>query len=481
MRRFTILAAIGVVCGWQPASALQCPDGAPPPCQGVRPPPPVVIILPFENRSTDSSDRFVATTLRDELVSELGATRSVRVLDRAGRPAAGSFTVDGSVSRAGTALAFRVRLLRTRSAEVIWSVRLDRRTIDPDLPWAISRGILEALGLPAVRGRARPVNQAAYEAFLAGQYYRPRRTEAAATRAIAAFEQAIALDSGFAAAWSGLANAWISAHAWGFAASQENALARALEASERATRLDSNDANIWFTRAIVARALDPTSRSAVLRATRNAIRADSNHAGAWQHLGSVWNDLGRPDSAIGPLRRATALEPLSAILLAIRSQHHYWTREFDSAAAYGDSAVSVDPALPYGHETAGFAALAQGRAAAARGHFQASRRLASGTEVVRSLEGLALVAAFTGDTATAGGLAVEAERAAAGTRLPPHTALSIAGAWLAAGDTARALTWLERYDPRGDLHFQLHLNRDVVFDVLRGVPRFERLLVAVRM
>ena len=58
-----------------------------------------------------------------------------------------------------------------------------------------------------------------------------------------------------------------------------------------------------------------------------------------------------------------------------------------------------------------------------------------------------------------------------------HDAPYIAAGYATLGDTARALRMLERYDPRGDMHFQLHLHCDAGLDPLRGLTRFKALLV----
>jgi hypothetical protein len=55
-----------------------------------------------------------------------------------------------------------------------------------------------------------------------------------------------------------------------------------------------------------------------------------------------------------------------------------------------------------------------------------------------------------------------------------HGAIFIAWGYAALGDHARALDWLERFQPTGHLHFQRHL-LDGPFDPLRNEPRFRRL------
>jgi len=57
-----------------------------------------------------------------------------------------------------------------------------------------------------------------------------------------------------------------------------------------------------------------------------------------------------------------------------------------------------------------------------------------------------------------------------------HDAAYLAWAYAQTGQPNRALTVLERFDPRFDAHFQLHVQFDPMLDPLRQEPRFRRLL-----
>jgi hypothetical protein len=65
-------------------------------------------------------------------------------------------------------------------------------------------------------------------------------------------------------------------------------------------------------------------------------------------------------------------------------------------------------------------------------------------------------------------LALEAERLVDSASLTKHEAAYLGEAFSAAGDTARAVHWMAAFQPRGDLHFQLHLHRDPALAWIRG-------------
>ena len=258
----------------------------------------------------------------------------------------------------------------------------------------------------------------------------------------------------------------------------ESLVARQLEASDRAMELDSLNPESWLVRADVSQSVDPTTRTAVLTALRRALALDPRSGEAWWRLGVALEEIGDREGAVKSLRRATTLAPGEGHYAAFLSNHFYWWREFDSAEAWGDSAVVVGPTLPYAREVAGAAALALGHRDAAEADYEAARRLDNGPSVVRALEGLAEVAAQSGDTPSALALIARAEPLVDSTAPAVHSAIALASAYATVNQDARAFQWLERYQPRRDLHFQLHLRRDLRLDPLRGQVRFQRLLSA---
>jgi len=307
-----------------------------------------------------------------------------------------------------------------------------------------------------------------------------QRTQEGISSAVQLYSSAIARDSGYAPAWNGLARAYVFANGWGFSipgVPNDSLLTQALRATDRAFVADSGLANTWVTRAVVMRQVSPTSRVEVFRAVHRALGIDSLNADAWHAYAGALVDSDSLDKAIDAWRRAVSLRPSFVEAVAFLSLGHLWAGRYDSATAWGDSAIALNPTTIMGHHAAGFAALARGDAARAEREFAEAERLGGGTEHVSSLAGLAMSRAAEGDRQGARRLLLAAEAPAAASGIyPAHSVVWVAEAWGALGERDRAFALLHRFVEPRDLHFQLHLRHDPGMSPLRGDPRFAALL-----
>jgi TolB-like protein/Flp pilus assembly protein TadD len=408
-----VVAALGLAAG---SLRAQCPDGSPPPCRVARAVP-VVVVLPFENRSRDTADTYLAATVGEDLAAALQRSRGVRLLSpRASRQGA-NYVVGGSIDRTGGAVRVTATLERAPGGQIVWTGSLDAPIARSDETVNRLRStLLSRIGVRAPAATAPPaarsVDPVAQDLYLRGRYYSNRRTEAGLARGVALLREAVGRDSTFALGWAALARALHTAALWrlpipGIAASE--VIDRELEAAERALLNDSTSADIWLARAWAAQDVDPGTRTAAIRAERRALAIDSLNADAWSDLGLTLLEAGDTVGALGAARRGVALSPADPRLLTEVALYFYFHRQYDSARVWSDSIIATDPTFLSGRRMRGSVALAQGDLREAEAQFGAARTIGPGPERIWALGGLACVASQRGDTTAARALLSDAE------------------------------------------------------------------------
>jgi len=151
--------------------------------------------------------------------------------------------------------------------------------------------------------------------------------------------------------------------------------------------------------------------------------------------------------------------------------------QFDSARVWADSSLRVDPTYLLARQQLALAQLSRHDTIRAAENFRASIRIGKGPDEVSGWVGLSEIALQARNRPAADTLFARALAFVDTLHPTLHDAASIAWAYVAFGDTARALGILERYDPTADSHFQLHLHCDSGLDPIRALPRFKTLLV----
>jgi len=306
----------------------------------------------------------------------------------------------------------------------------------------------------------------ANELYRQGRTLITRRTFADYQRAFDLFSRAIARDSNFARAWAGLARDEQLAHARGFAINgmpRDSLLARAVQASRRAVEVDPDDPESWIATAHVAQIVDPNGRSGVITAARHALALDSTSvesSEAWFELGLAHQELLEDSLAEREWLRAVAVDPANVQALSFLSDHYRWVGKPDRGAIYADSAVALDPVFVPAREAAWQAAAARGRWDEVERHASALERSAMGQPQEFAIAGLVRARLGHGDSAGARALVRRAVTVFDATKPTVHQAVFIGASLAAVGDTSSAVRWLEAFQPREDLHFQLHVKRD---------------------
>jgi serine/threonine-protein kinase len=362
-----------------------------------------VAVLPFENTSGNPADEPFSDGLTDELIAALGKAGisvtgrtsafllkgtqlSVRAIADTLRVAA---IMTGSVRQAGNRLRVTAQLVNAGDS-VLWTNIYDRPADDVfAVQEEIARAIVRALQITLVGGAETPLvhagtaDRAAYERFLNAQAFANQRTPAAIRSAVSYFHEAIALDSGFARAYAGLASAHLLAMVFGNGRPTEE-LPRARQAALRALELDSTLAEAHAAFGHLRFTYDWQWADG-LRALDRAIELDPSYAYARQLRGILQMNQGRYEEAAITLRDALAVDRLSAVIRMNLGQMHVSANRPDEAIEQLEDALELNPRLRVAHQHLGFAylekrmpteAVTEFRRAAAQGGSSDSAQLA---------------------------------------------------------------------------------------------------------
>ena len=476
----------------------QCPDGTPPPCRTASArsraaAPTSVAVLPFDNRSPDASDSYLAEGMTDEIANQLSRLgrlqvrarplvdaqwrRTPDVLETARRLSV-AWVVHGYVRHAGAQLLVYVELIRVATGEEAWGTRFPRPSADV---FAVQAEVAESVAV-AVGGRLSPGERAvlarrptrnndAYRLHLLGNSLLSRRTAEETERAIAAYTEATRLDPSFGAAWARIALARTAQTGFGYSAlPRDSILALGWDAVRRALAIDSNSAETRLAEGAMAAESQDLGRAH--ERLLQAVRLDSTNDEAWAQLGVVYGyvlDSARSERA---MRRALELNPdrrLSWLYLYLVRFYFGHVRE---AGAVLDTLRALGPWGPAFSRTAEVRFLLGDGAGAIAAHDERER-----IEGRQSPFERARLLIATGDSAPARAqLALVRAQADSGGAV--HAAMARMA--MSLGLREEALAALERMGPELTIQSRWIGVHDPLFTPLHSDPRFQRLLEAAR-
>ncbi|MHC4638463.1 MAG: adenylate/guanylate cyclase domain-containing protein, partial [Planctomycetota bacterium] len=222
---------------------------------------PSIAVLPFVNMSDDPKQEFFSDGLTDQIISTISKLQNLFVIARnstftyKGKPVkvqkvaedlGVKYVLEGSVQRNTDRIRITVQLIDAASGGHVWSERYDREPKDIfAIHDDITMEITKALRIELISGeQARlwqkhmTTNLGAYEKLLQGISYFFRGTKAHNTRARQLCEEAIALDSEYAGAYSILGwTHWADAR-YGWVESPPESIKMAFKYAQMAIEID---------------------------------------------------------------------------------------------------------------------------------------------------------------------------------------------------------------------------------------------------
>jgi TolB-like protein/Tfp pilus assembly protein PilF len=315
-------------------------------------------VIPLENLSGDPEQEYFADGMTDALITDLAKMGSVRVTSRTsvmrykrttksineiGRELNVDAVVEGTVMRSADHVRITAQLIQVSTDMHLWAEAYERDVSEIlDLQSEVATDIARRIHiLMRPMDQVRIVNPQAYGLYLKGRYFFYQYTNQGWEQAIEYFNQAIKSDPKFAPAYSGIADAYLVAGAYGAIPSQE-ALTRGKAAAAKALELDDQLASAHYALATASTWYDWDWADAEKEFHR-ALELNPNDALGRNWHGGYLSLQGRHDEAIDEHQRALELDPSSLIINANLARAFYWARRYDEAILQARKTLQIDP------------------------------------------------------------------------------------------------------------------------------------------
>jgi TolB-like protein/tetratricopeptide (TPR) repeat protein len=406
-----------------------------------------------------------------EAAPPMGGMGPPKTLAQIGRELHADVLMQTTLTRQGDSVRIAAALVDPATGEQLWQHGYVSHLRDLfRLQQEISSAVTVAMrgGSIAATAGAPPMprvgDPAAHQAYLKAGYYQAHWR---LPEAIAAFEQSLALDDGFAPAYAGLARAYYFSAFFGDMAPGV-ALGKMQLAAGMALERDSLLAEAHGQLALV-KMLHEWNWPAAERSFQRALELSPNDPQIRHDYAHFLLALGRRRESLEQTQQAVALDPANPMLLSCMGWHSLFDRQYDQAMEYAAEANSMMPDF-WAQIVRGWALIGKGEPDSAIVALREATRLSPGAFAAAALgHGLAVTGHAAEARTILGELLARHERE----YVSSYDIASIYAGLLAEDD---AFKWLRRAaDERST--FLVHLGWDARFEGLRGDPRYRELIV----
>jgi len=449
-------------------------------------------VLPFQNFSADPEQEYFSDGMTEALIGELSKIKALRVISRTSvmsykktsktlpqiaRELGVDVVVEGSVQRANDRVQISAKLVRVDPERHLWSDNFMRSLSDilalqSEVAQAIAREIKISVA-PEERNRiasARAVSPDVHEAYLKGRYSINKFSEAGVRAGIEHFERAIEIDTSFAPAYAGLAEAYDILGSVGYLTPKE-AWPKVREFAEKALRFDETSAEAYLLIADIKDIFEWDFKGAEAHYNRS-LELNPNYATARSWYAMYLASQRRFNEAIREARHSAKLDPRSPAIVSNVAWIYEKAGLEDSALIYIREILEIDGSIPIAHAILGKVYLKKKM-------FQeaiAEQQMAISLGDSNTLADLAITYSRSGD---AGRARKTLALIIAYSQRKYISASSIAAVYSELGDANRALEALERGYEERDAALAYMKIFSPSYDKIRSEPRYQELLKKV--
>jgi TolB-like protein/tetratricopeptide (TPR) repeat protein len=340
-----------------------------------------VAVLPFVDMSQTHDQEYFSDGISEELLNLLAQVPQLRVIARTSSFSFKGKEVDvatiakalnvanvleGSVRKSGDTVRITAQLIRASDSSHLWSQTYDRQMADVfKVQDEIAAKVVEQLKLKLLGAppKAKSADPKAYALFLQARELSRQGTSAGYQKAIKLYQQALAIDGNYAAAWVGLAVDYLTQTNKGLRPIDEGfRLAR--DAATKALAIDPNHALAYSTLGRIATDHDGDLAAAATYVER-ALALDPNNPAVIRGAADLAQNLGRMQEALALDEYVVARDPVNASGYGSLAFEYGRTGHLDEAIASYRTALSLSPGRIGTHYNIGELYLRKGEPQAA--------------------------------------------------------------------------------------------------------------------
>ncbi|HEX7333681.1 MAG TPA: protein kinase, partial [Pyrinomonadaceae bacterium] len=286
-----------------------------------------IAVLYFENMDSEKDSDYFCAGMTDDIITDLSKIKELKVVSRADvfpfrnkevntRQVADALRVnyilEGSVRKAGNRIRITAQLISVRDGYHLWAERFDRQVEDIfDLQNEVSQKIVEALKVSLSDTERQLLTQKptddlrAYDFYMRGRELLYLKGKRNTESAIKMFENAVAIDPGFASSYAGLAEAYSSMYEWYDGSSAW--LSKAIDINQKALALEPTSLDARFGIAMVY--FNQRRLSEAKRSIEEILKENSEFYPGHIRLGMIAELSNELEDALKHYRRAVELKP----------------------------------------------------------------------------------------------------------------------------------------------------------------------------
>ncbi|MEM3857325.1 MAG: AAA family ATPase [Thermoprotei archaeon] len=327
-----------------------------------------IAVLPLTNMSPDPQEGYFADGMTEELITSLSTVRQLTVISRTsvmgykgttknakeiGRELGVGYLLEGSVRKAGNRVRITAQLIDASTDSHLWANNYDRNLDDVfSIQSEIAEKVVEELKIRLLEDERKMIskkateNSDAYIMYLRGRQLLNEGDELSVRRALAIFEQAVALDSSFAKGFSGVAMCHLTLANNGYEPVGES-LEKAEPMVEKAIHLDPELAEAHATFAYISFLKDDVEKGEA--EAKRAIELNPSLPDPYWELSTIYMFKGEVSEAIKAAEESFRLDPMSPRTVSRLGLLYFYAGRENDALSHWNKTVNLAPSRTYGY------------------------------------------------------------------------------------------------------------------------------------